>query len=63
LTDRDVLVRSTADGWRVEDARGRPICETLSSIAEARLVGRTCVPARGRVWVRGPHGWVLLDED
>jgi hypothetical protein len=63
VTDRDLLVRHTADGWRVDDGYGRPICETLASIAEARLIGRTCVSARGRVWLRDLHGWVVLDDD
>jgi hypothetical protein len=63
LTTRDIVLRATTVGWLVEDAHGRPICETLDSIAEARLVGRTFVPARGKVWVCRKEGWALLDED
>jgi len=47
----------------VEDATGRRICETLQSIAEARLIGRTFVPPRGRVWVCREKEWSLLDDD
>ena len=63
LTNRDIVLRDTTTGWLVEDANGRPICETLDSIAEARLVGRTFVPPRGKVWVCRKEGWQLLDED
>jgi hypothetical protein len=47
----------------VEDATGRRICETLQSIAEARLIGRTFVPPRGRVWICREQEWSLLDDD
>jgi len=63
LATRDIVLRDTTVGWLVEDANGCPICETLDSIAEARLVGRTLVPARGKVWVCRKEGWELLDED
>jgi hypothetical protein len=63
LSDRDLVLRYTTDGWRVEDATGRQVCETLASIAEARLIARTVVPEGGRVWVCRPTGWTLIDED
>ena len=63
LTNRDLVLRSTTEGWLVEDAAGHRICETLDSIAEARLIGRTFVPPRGRVWVCCEDGWTLLDDD
>ena len=63
LTNRDLVLRNTAEGWLVEDATGRQICETLDSIAEARLIGRTFVPSRGRVWVCRDDGWTVLDDD
>ena len=63
LTNRDLVLRNTTEGWLVEDAAGHQICETLDSIAEARLIGRTFVPPRGRVWVCRDDGWTLLDED
>jgi len=58
-----MVLRDTTTGWLVEDPNGRPMCETLGSIAEARLLGRTFVPARGKVWVCRTDGWELLDED
>jgi hypothetical protein len=63
LTNRDLVLRSTREGWLVEDATGHQICETLDSIAEARLIGRTFVLPRGRVWVCREDGWALLDDD
>lgn len=63
ISTRDLVLRQTGDGWDVEDATGRRICETLSSMAEARLVGRTFVTSRGRVWVCHSHGWSVLDDD
>lgn len=63
LSHRDIVLRDTTHGWRVEDATGRPMCESLASIAEARLIGRTFVPARGKVWMCRTTGWVLLDDD
>jgi len=63
LSDRDLVLRHTPAGWLVEDASGRPVCETLTSIAEARLIARTLVPAGGRVWVCRSTGWGLIDED
>ena len=63
LSDRDLVLRHTAAGWFVEDAAGRPVCETLASIAEARLIARTLVAPGGRVWVCRSSGWGLIDED
>ena len=63
LTKLDLVLRSTTEGWFVEDATGRQICETLDSIAEARLIGRTFVQPRGRVWVCRDEGWTLLDDE
>lgn len=63
VSSRDLVVRRTADGWLVEDASGRPICEILRSLAEARLVSRTFVPERGRVWVCDGRDWSVLDDD
>jgi hypothetical protein len=63
LNNRDLVLRSTTQGWLVEDASGRQICETLESMAEARLVSRTFVLPRGRVWVCRSEGWAVLDED
>lgn len=63
LSTRDLVLRESGTGWLVEDASGRQICETLTSIAEARLIGRTFVPARGRVWVCQAGRWAPLDDD
>lgn len=63
LSDRDIVLICTTAGWRVENAAGRQMCETLASIAEARLIARTVVPDGGRVWVAGRNGWTLMDED
>jgi hypothetical protein len=63
LTGRDLVLRSTKEGWLVENSAGLRICETLDSIAEARLIGRTFVPPRGRVWVCRDEEWSLLDDD
>lgn len=63
IAPRDLVLRYTGTGWFVEDARGRPVCERLDNVAEARLIGRTFVPPRGRVWVCDVRGWSVLDED
>jgi hypothetical protein len=63
LRPGDLVLRSTDVGWRVEDAGGRQICEVLHTIAEARLIGRTFVAPRGRVWICERAGWSLLDPD
>lgn len=62
-SDRDLLARKTTCGWRVEDATGRQVCETLASVAEARLVARTLVAEGGRVWMCRAGSWSLIDED
>jgi len=63
LASLDLVLRWTSDGWRIEDAHGRGVCDRLDRIAEARLVARTIVSPRGRVWVRDDHGWSVLDDD
>lgn len=63
LSDRDLVLRHTPAGWIVEDAHRRPVCETLASIGEARLIARTLGPEGGRVWVCRSSGWALIDED
>ncbi|WP_239488597.1 hypothetical protein [Luteitalea sp. TBR-22] len=63
LSSRDLVLRQTGQGWRVEDATGRQVCETLSSMAEARLIGRTFAVGRARVWVYRQERWSLLDGD
>ena len=59
----DVVLRRGVRGWLVADASGRCLCETLENIGEARLVGRTLVVGRGRVWLLADGTWSLLDED
>lgn len=59
----DLVLRQTSQGWHVEDAGGRQICEPLTTMAEARLIGRTFVLGQGRVWVRTTDGWSVLDGD
>lgn len=63
LTHRDLVLRRTSGGWRIEDAAGRQLCDTVWSTAEARLVGRTFVPVQGRLWMCVREGWVLVDDD
>ena len=63
LAPRDLVLRRTSQGWHVMDATGRPVCEVLHSMAEARLIGRTFAMGRGRVWVQEPAGWSVLDGD
>ena len=63
MFQRDLVIRETPGGWRVEDVDGRALCEPLRSLGEARLVGRTFVPAAGQVWVQRGAGWSRLDRD
>lgn len=63
LSSHDLVLRHDDRAWHVEHATGQPMCEPVTSLAEARLIGRTFVEAAGRVWVCEGGLWAVLDKD